>query len=105
HRFANMQPAFGKAAGRLMRELASNCINGFLLSVVLILLMEKIAARVGLVDIPTERKNHDGHVPMVGVALFVAFAVSTVLLQQRPSGFVSFMIGLAALVLLGLLDD
>jgi UDP-GlcNAc:undecaprenyl-phosphate GlcNAc-1-phosphate transferase len=100
-----MQPAFGKAAGRLMRELASNCINGFLLSVVLILLMEKIAARVGLVDIPTERKNHDGHVPMVGVALFVAFAVSTVLLQQRPSGFVSFMIGLAALVLLGLLDD
>jgi hypothetical protein len=26
-----------------MRELALNCINGFLLSVVLILLMEKVA--------------------------------------------------------------
>jgi UDP-GlcNAc:undecaprenyl-phosphate GlcNAc-1-phosphate transferase len=42
---------------------------------------------------------------MVGVAVFVAFAVSAVLLQQRPSGFASFMTGLASLVVLGLLDD
>jgi UDP-GlcNAc:undecaprenyl-phosphate GlcNAc-1-phosphate transferase len=88
-----------------MRELAANCLNGFLLSVVLILLMEKIATRVGLVDIPTSRKKHDGHVPMVGVAVFVAFAISAILLQQRPSGFTSFMIGLASLVVLGLIDD
>src|SRR5216117_3717635 len=65
------QTGMGRAQGRVMRELALNCINGFLLSVVLILLMEKIAARVGLVDIPTSRKNHDGHVPMVGVAVFI----------------------------------
>jgi UDP-GlcNAc:undecaprenyl-phosphate/decaprenyl-phosphate GlcNAc-1-phosphate transferase len=90
---------------RVMRELALNCINGFLLSVVLILVMEKIATRIGFVDVPTSRKNHDGHVPMVGVAVFIAFAVSAVLLQQRPSGFASFMIGLASLVVLGLVDD
>jgi UDP-GlcNAc:undecaprenyl-phosphate GlcNAc-1-phosphate transferase len=88
-----------------MRELAVNCINGFLLSVVLILVMEKIAIRIGLVDIPTSRKNHEGRIPMVGVAIFVAFAVSAVLLRERPSGFTSFMIGLATLVALGLLDD
>jgi UDP-GlcNAc:undecaprenyl-phosphate GlcNAc-1-phosphate transferase len=88
-----------------MRELALNCINGFLLSVVLILAMEKIATRVGLVDIPTARKNHSGRVPMVGAAVFVAFAVSAVLLEQRPTGFTSFMIGLASLVVLGLIDD
>ena len=88
-----------------MRELALNCINGFLLSVVLILVMEKVASRIGLVDIPTSRKKHDGQVPMVGVALFVAFAVSTILLEQRPSGFAGFMIGLTSLVVLGLLDD
>jgi UDP-GlcNAc:undecaprenyl-phosphate/decaprenyl-phosphate GlcNAc-1-phosphate transferase len=95
----------GRVDGRVMRELALNCINGFLLSVVLILLMERVAVRTGLVDIPTARKKHDGHVPMVGVAVFVAFAVSAVLLQQRPSGFTSFMIGLTSLVVLGLLDD
>jgi UDP-GlcNAc:undecaprenyl-phosphate GlcNAc-1-phosphate transferase len=88
-----------------MRELVLNCVNGFLLSVVLILVMEKVAVRLGLVDIPTSRKNHQGRVPMVGVAVFVAFAVSAILLQQRPSGFLSFMSGLTGLVALGLLDD
>ena len=88
-----------------MRELALNCMNGFLLSFALILVMQKIAARVGLLDVPTVRKNHQGQIPMVGAALFVAFAVSASLLEQRPDGFASFMIGLAALVLLGLLDD
>jgi UDP-GlcNAc:undecaprenyl-phosphate GlcNAc-1-phosphate transferase len=94
-----------QATEDVMRELALNCINGFLLSVVLILLMEKIAIRFGLVDVPTARKRHNGHVPMVGVALFVAFATSALLLQERPAGFTSFMIGLSILVLLGLLDD
>lgn len=88
-----------------MRELALSCLNGFLLSVVLILVMEKIAIRIGLVDIPTSRKNHEGRVPMVGVAIFVAFAVSAILLHEKPTGFASFMIGLASLVALGLLDD
>jgi UDP-GlcNAc:undecaprenyl-phosphate GlcNAc-1-phosphate transferase len=67
--------------------------------------MQKIAVRVGLVDAPTTRKNHQGRVPMVGAALFVAIAVSAFLLEQRPGGFASFIIGLTALVLLGLLDD
>jgi UDP-GlcNAc:undecaprenyl-phosphate GlcNAc-1-phosphate transferase len=88
-----------------MRELAINCMNGFLLSFALILLMRKIASHLGLLDSPTARKNHEGHVPMVGAAVFVAFAVSALLLEQRPGGFASFMIGLTALVLLGLVDD
>ena len=88
-----------------MRELALNCMNGFLLSLVLILVMQKIAVRVGLVDAPTTRKNHQGRVPMVGAALFIAIVVSAFLLEQRPGGFASFIIGLTALVLLGLLDD
>lgn len=88
-----------------MRELALNCMNGFLLSFALILVMQKIAQRVGLLDAPTARKNHQGQVPMVGAAVFVAFAVSALLLEQRPGGFASFMMGLTALVVLGLLDD
>ena len=59
-----------------MRELALICINGFLLSVVLILAMKKIAARFGFVDIPTARKDHSGRVPMVGAAVFVASAAA-----------------------------
>jgi UDP-GlcNAc:undecaprenyl-phosphate/decaprenyl-phosphate GlcNAc-1-phosphate transferase len=88
-----------------MRDLALNCINAFLLSVVLVLLMEKFAGRIGLVDVPTLRKNHDGLVPLAGGALFVAFAVAAVLLEQRPEGSNSFLLGLMLLVLLGVVDD
>jgi UDP-GlcNAc:undecaprenyl-phosphate/decaprenyl-phosphate GlcNAc-1-phosphate transferase len=80
-------------------------MNGFLLSFALILITRRIAPHIGLLDFPTTRKNHQGNVPMVGAAVFVAFAVSTLLLEQQPSGFGSFMIGLTALVLLGLTDD
>jgi UDP-GlcNAc:undecaprenyl-phosphate GlcNAc-1-phosphate transferase len=88
-----------------MRELALNCLNGFLLSVVLTLAMEKCAARLGLVDIPTARKNHEGQVPLVGSAIFAAFAVAAMMLEQQPVGFAGFLAGLALLVLLGILDD
>ena len=88
-----------------MRELALNCMNGFLLSFALVMTMQRFASRIGLLDIPTARKKHQGHVPMVGAALFIAIAVSALLLDQRPSGFASFMTGLAALVVLGVFDD
>ena len=88
-----------------MRELALNCMNGFLLSFALVMTMQRFASRIGLLDIPTARKKHQGHVPMVGAGLFVAIAVSALLLDQRPSGFASFMMGLAALVVLGVFDD
>jgi UDP-GlcNAc:undecaprenyl-phosphate GlcNAc-1-phosphate transferase len=51
------------------------------------------------------RKNHDGLVPLAGGALFVAFAVAAVLLEQRPEGSNSFLLGLMLLVLLGVVDD
>jgi glycosyl transferase family 4 len=88
-----------------MRELALNCMNGFLLSFALVMTMQRFASRIGLLDIPTARKKHQGHIPMVGAGLFVAIAVSALLLDQRPSGFASFMMGLAALVVLGVFDD
>jgi UDP-GlcNAc:undecaprenyl-phosphate GlcNAc-1-phosphate transferase len=88
-----------------MRDLALNCINVLLLSILLTLAMEKFAGRVGLVDIPTRRKNHHGKIPLVGSALFVAFAFAVLLLEQPPSGLASFLLGLALLVLLGLADD
>jgi UDP-GlcNAc:undecaprenyl-phosphate GlcNAc-1-phosphate transferase len=88
-----------------MRDLALNSMNAFLLSVVLIHFMEKFAASVGLVDVPAGRKRHDGHIPLVGFALFTAFAIATLLLEHQPVGFTAFLSGLTLLVLLGVLDD
>jgi UDP-GlcNAc:undecaprenyl-phosphate GlcNAc-1-phosphate transferase len=80
-------------------------MNALLLSVVLISLMERISATVGLVDIPAGRKHHDGHIPLVGFAVFSAFVVATLLLEHRPDGFIAFLFGLTVLVVLGVLDD
>lgn len=88
-----------------MRNLALSCINAFLLSVVLTLIMERFAGRVGLVDTPSGRKIHEGPVPLAGGALFLAFGIASMLLEQQPPGFAGFLAGLAAIVLLGLIDD
>lgn len=89
----------------VMRDLALNCINVLLLSILLTLAMERFAGRIGLVDIPAGRKNHHGEIPLVGSALFVAFAFAALLLERPPHGLPSFLLGLALLVLLGLADD
>jgi UDP-GlcNAc:undecaprenyl-phosphate GlcNAc-1-phosphate transferase len=80
-------------------------MNGFLLSVLLTLAMQKYAGRIGLVDVPTARKNHEGQVPLAGGGLFVAFAIAAVLLERQPAGFAGFLTGLTLLVLLGIVDD
>lgn len=88
-----------------MRSVALNCINAFLLSVVFTLIMEKYAGRFGLVDMPSARKIHDGPVPLAGAALFLAFAIGAILLEQLPAGFGGFLAGLTLIVLLGVADD
>jgi UDP-GlcNAc:undecaprenyl-phosphate GlcNAc-1-phosphate transferase len=88
-----------------MRDLALHCINAFLLSIVLISLMVRFSPLVGLVDSPSGRKQHNGHIPLVGSALFVAFAIAVVLIGEKPGGAGSFLAGLTLLVITGVLDD
>jgi UDP-GlcNAc:undecaprenyl-phosphate GlcNAc-1-phosphate transferase len=84
---------------------ATHFMNAFLLAVVLILVLEKAALSVGLVDHPNARKLHDRGVPLIGgLAIFAAFAL-TVLLIGRPEVHWSLLFGLAILVGLGVLDD
>jgi UDP-GlcNAc:undecaprenyl-phosphate GlcNAc-1-phosphate transferase len=89
----------------IMWLVSLNCIGAFLLSALLTLVMAKFANHVGLVDIPAGRKNHEGQIPLTGSALFIAFVVTSLLLESLPVGFVSFLSGLTLLVLLGLFDD
>jgi UDP-GlcNAc:undecaprenyl-phosphate/decaprenyl-phosphate GlcNAc-1-phosphate transferase len=88
-----------------MPSVAVSCVNAFLLSLVLILAMEKIARRIGLVDVPSERKHHEGRIPLVGAAMFLAFCIASLLLQRQPPGFVDLFIGLLLIVSLGVIDD
>ena len=88
-----------------MPGAAVYCMNAFLLSVVVIFIMVKIAPRIGLVDVPTGRKNHVGRIPLVGSGVFLAVCVTSTLLQPSPRGILDFLIGMALIVLLGIIDD
>jgi UDP-GlcNAc:undecaprenyl-phosphate/decaprenyl-phosphate GlcNAc-1-phosphate transferase len=88
-----------------LRNIAAHCLNAFLISLVLSLVMEKLARRFGFVDVPTVRKKHEGSIPLVGLAVFLAFSASSLLVGERPPGVVGFFVGLTMIVLIGLVDD
>ena len=85
-------------------------IVSILLSLVLVLcfvpILRQIAPTLGLLDLPTARKRHDGAVPLVGgLAMFLAFIVTIPTLGLGAAASWSFLFGAAAFVLLGALDD
>ena len=73
-----------------------------------IIVGERLSGRVGLVDMPCERKLHTGDVPLIGgVAIFIGITVAVIVASQWLGMYVNGMfIGLSAAVLLiGLADD
>ncbi len=91
-----------------------NVLFAFITTLVLIVLLARLAPRLGLVDAPNERKLHDGYVPLVGgLAIFLTLVLCSVLFEV--TGQLSFTasgravaVFLAAgglLVALGVVDD
>ena len=77
----------------------------FTICVSLILLFDRVAPKLGIVDKPSVRKLHKGNVPLIGgLAMFFAFAMVSIMLTQHQSQLVLLVLALA-LVLLGSLDD
>ncbi|MEO8740899.1 MAG: MraY family glycosyltransferase [Casimicrobiaceae bacterium] len=77
-------------------------------SISLIVLLRNTALRMGLVDYPGGRKQHEGGVPVVGgIAIYGAFAFSALLITQTQPlyPFRSLLGGMGVLVLAGALDD
>jgi len=69
-------------------------------------LLRPAALRIGLVDEPGERKNHEGTVPLVGgVAIFAGFALAALTLDTGLTAYRSFFAAAGILVIVGVLDD
>ncbi|WP_342241915.1 MraY family glycosyltransferase [Inquilinus sp. OTU3971] len=89
-----------------MPDLTPHLLNGFLLAVVLVAWMQRIAPRLGLVDRPSERKRHEGVVPRCGgLAMFAAYGIGLLVLDRALTGLWAFIGGLAVIVAAGVLDD
>jgi len=64
------------------------------------------AVRLGLVDLPDGRKNHLGHIPLVGgVAMFIAFGFGAFLLDFSLVPYRPLFTGAGVLLISGILDD
>jgi len=83
----------------------------FLISLILIPLVRRLALRVGFVDLPSKRKIHRDPVPLGGgLAVFIAFmAVNLALLSSMSFGDAKSAVGIIAggvlIFLIGLYDD
>jgi UDP-GlcNAc:undecaprenyl-phosphate/decaprenyl-phosphate GlcNAc-1-phosphate transferase len=84
----------------------------FFATTALILSFRPIAKTLGLVDVPNERKIHEGEIPLVGgIAIFIAVVLTHTLFQSIFPGtwgvdrYTSFYVGAALLVLVGVIDD
>lgn len=87
--------------------LAWTAIAVFAVTAWLVHLLPKLAGRIGLVDEPDSRKQHEGRVPLVGgLAMYGGFFAGMSLLYVTPwIEFPSLVLGGLLLVVVGVLDD
>lgn len=89
-----------------MPDVVSPILNAFLLSVLLVIALDRVSRHVGLVDVPDARKTHVGLVPLTGgLAIFAAFLVAIALNGWPALLPWTVVLGLSALVALGVCDD
>lgn len=89
-------------------------INGFwvswgltiVVSWACLMILKRLAPKLGLVDLPGGRKQHEGIIPVVGgLALFLGFTIGCLTLAQPLHLYRAFFASSIILILLGLADD
>lgn len=72
----------------------------------LVFVLRPMALNVGLVDRPCTRKQHKGHVPLVGgLSIYVAITLFSFVLTPFNEHYKLFMLSTSFMVLIGALDD
>lgn len=97
----------GAMLGNEMRwELFAGGLLAFVLTAVLLWVLGPVARRIGLVDHPGGRKTHHHPTPLIGgIAMFVAFAFSILMLDIPLSDYRMLFAGSLLLVVVGVIDD
>ena len=81
---------------------------GIALVVTLIFLsgMSPVARKIGLVDLPGGRKQHQGSVPLIGgLGIAMGMTIGFLLLSISLSTFRAYLAGVVLLLVIGVLDD
>ncbi|MCH9797523.1 MAG: undecaprenyl-phosphate alpha-N-acetylglucosaminyl 1-phosphate transferase [Gammaproteobacteria bacterium] len=69
-------------------------------------ILRPIAIDINLVDIPDDRKQHDGSVPLIGgLSIYFGLMVATYITQPLPDNLFYLLMIASLVLLIGLLDD
>ena len=89
----------------LIKDLACMAA-GFLLAVILVPFVAKMAVKIGAVDKPNERKVHTKVMPRLGgLAIYISYILVVIITQPLTMQTIGLLVGSTVLVILGILDD
>ncbi len=87
-------------------DIALSGFVALILTLFLTPLSMRLAIVVGAIDVPDERKLHDGNIPSLGgLAFTIAFGVSCLIFLPHNSIISGLLIGLVLITITGLADD
>ncbi|MGL1957067.1 MAG: UDP-N-acetylglucosamine--undecaprenyl-phosphate N-acetylglucosaminephosphotransferase [Colwellia sp.] len=86
--------------------LLATTFTAFCFAFFAIKFFKPVAIEVGLVDKPTERKQHSGHIPLIGgISIFLAVLAASLLWLPNTLELRMYLIASAMMVFIGALDD
>jgi UDP-GlcNAc:undecaprenyl-phosphate GlcNAc-1-phosphate transferase len=87
-------------------EVFISVLTAFCFAFIAIKFFKPVAIEVGLVDKPSERKLHAGHIPLVGgISIFIAVLMASLLWLPNTLELRMYLIASAMMVFIGAVDD
>ncbi|MEQ3511932.1 UDP-N-acetylglucosamine--undecaprenyl-phosphate N-acetylglucosaminephosphotransferase [Pseudoalteromonas sp. BZB3] len=81
-------------------------VLSFFISAVAIVLINPLAKKVGLVDIPNQRKHHVGSTPLIGgVCIYIGVLIISLLFLNNIASLNVYILSSTIILVLGVLDD
>ncbi|MFC7001170.1 glycosyltransferase family 4 protein [Pseudobowmanella zhangzhouensis] len=81
-------------------------LSSFAVAFACIAILRPIAENIGLVDKPSERKQHVGHIPLIGgISIYFTILIITQFFIQETLAVNLYLISCSFMVLIGALDD
>ncbi len=81
-------------------------VTAFIFALLAIKFFKPVAIEIGLVDKPSERKHHAGHIPLIGgISIFLAVLAASLIWLPNTLELRMYLIASAMMVFIGALDD
>jgi len=86
--------------------ILATAFTAFFFALLAIKFFKPVAIEMGLVDKPNERKQHSGHIPLIGgISIFLAVLAASLLWLPNTLELRMYLIASAMMVFIGALDD